>query len=948
MPSTERRQRYIDRRLDNTAGGTTLTGTSGEPAGPAVPAPPAPQSLRVTGTKLLFSAVSPTASASLAWLPPVGTTPQRYLVQWATNSGFTGAVSRRVGVSTPQTAEIDGLPAGTLVYFRVAAVVREIQGNWSATVSTTTPADTTPPAAPTSLVTAWSGLTGDLDIRWTNPTSPNFRDVRVRIYASNGGALLREVYSATGRYVWTLGQHAADTSGSYDPSVYIVLTARSWGGVLSTTDLTGTATLAAPSAPAGLAHSWASDDGTAGAGLRVTWTRSDAVAYYRLSIDGVTAGRERIASGGYDYPFTLNQAEHAGSPAPVLSLSLVAVDALGQASGATAATATNAAPPATTLTAFGAFSSVGLTITPSTALDLKDYRVRVYRDGELVRTFYTTETHPTYAVEDGNGDYRFDVAARDAFGQIGTASAQTTALTLTDLTGFVAELRAGLIHTDSIGTPPADLRGLKDGNVAEGVITYAGGATWKWTMGDWGERITYQTSEVAHAGTIAAYISYSLDGETWGYYYGGAPAGGRWVATTFTATEATAQAGAVSLDPGTWRIDLPQPVPARYIRLHHRNTDATYTLREFFPSTLIRGTYVQAESITTVALAAGAVTADKLTATAIDGFTITGALIRTAASGQRVEISSTGLRTYDSGGTVQVEATTATDGALLAGGANAVRLDKNGISLFAPSSDAFNALTALKYQAAGSTIAAAYAHGVANTAHNLTISTGSGNASTHHTIRIETANWTDGSGTGAIHLVAGTVGLATTYLSVARGPSGGAVNIFGSGLNVGTASGAATGEIRASGGLALGGASSATPGQIAASLSTSITNTSSRVLILEHSTSGTPAANFGIGVALRLQDEIAVQRDAAQIVASWRTTPSGGVRRGQLSLLAYDQTAARTGLIVSSDGSGAMLGFYGESPLGRQTVTGSRGGNAALTSLLTALANLGLIINSTS
>lgn len=42
------------------------------------------------------------------------------------------------------------------------------------------------------------------------------------------------------------------------------------------------------------------------------------------------------------------------------------------------------------------------------------------------------------------------------------------------------------------------------------------------------------------------------------------------------------------------------------------------------------------------------------------------------------------------------------------------------------------------------------------------------------------------------------------------------------------------------------------------------------------------------------------------------------------------------------------LSFFGATPQGRQTVTGSRGGNAALASLLTALANLGLITNSTS
>lgn len=48
--------------------------------------------------------------------------------------------------------------------------------------------------------------------------------------------------------------------------------------------------------------------------------------------------------------------------------------------------------------------------------------------------------------------------------------------------------------------------------------------------------------------------------------------------------------------------------------------------------------------------------------------------------------------------------------------------------------------------------------------------------------------------------------------------------------------------------------------------------------------------------------------------------------------------------------SGSKIGFFNPAggPAGKQTVTGSRGGNAALASLLTALANLGLITNSTT
>lgn len=42
------------------------------------------------------------------------------------------------------------------------------------------------------------------------------------------------------------------------------------------------------------------------------------------------------------------------------------------------------------------------------------------------------------------------------------------------------------------------------------------------------------------------------------------------------------------------------------------------------------------------------------------------------------------------------------------------------------------------------------------------------------------------------------------------------------------------------------------------------------------------------------------------------------------------------------------IGFYNTTPVAQQTVTGSRGGNAALANLLTTLATLGLIVDSTS
>lgn len=62
--------------------------------------------------------------------------------------------------------------------------------------------------------------------------------------------------------------------------------------------------------------------------------------------------------------------------------------------------------------------------------------------------------------------------------------------------------------------------------------------------------------------------------------------------------------------------------------------------------------------------------------------------------------------------------------------------------------------------------------------------------------------------------------------------------------------------------------------------------------------------------------------------------------------------AARFGGEVEIDGAlnhdGSTAGFLGAAPVARPNITGSRGGNAALASLLTGLANLGLVTDSTT
>lgn len=57
-------------------------------------------------------------------------------------------------------------------------------------------------------------------------------------------------------------------------------------------------------------------------------------------------------------------------------------------------------------------------------------------------------------------------------------------------------------------------------------------------------------------------------------------------------------------------------------------------------------------------------------------------------------------------------------------------------------------------------------------------------------------------------------------------------------------------------------------------------------------------------------------------------------------------TTGTVSLILGA--SGRRLGFIGTAPVVKQTVTGAHGSNAALQSLLTALANYGLIVNNSS
>jgi hypothetical protein len=136
-------------------------------------------------------------------------------------------------------------------------------------------------------------------------------------------------------------------------------------------------------------------------------------------------------------------------------------------------------------------------------------------------------------------------------------------------------------------------------------------------------------------------------------------------------------------------------------------------------------------------------------------------------------------------------------------------------------------------------------------------------------------------------------------------------------------------------------------GDFRVALADAATNAVSTVAIIGHDTSGTAAANFGARLLYQLESSTTAAQDAAAIEVSW-TTATHASRAGQGKLYANYTSTSRECFAWGANATVALLGFYGTAPAAKPTVTGSRGGNAALASLLTALAGLGLLTDSSS
>ena len=116
----------------------------------------------------------------------------------------------------------------------------------------------------------------------------------------------------------------------------------------------------------------------------------------------------------------------------------------------------------------------------------------------------------------------------------------------------------------------------------------------------------------------------------------------------------------------------------------------------------------------------------------------------------------------------------------------------------------------------------------------------------------------------------------------------------------------------------------------------------------------TPSNSIDVGVENVGSGKAVVFRGAANCVhkIAFRETTADRVRfqyDGATNNVTFDAwttgNAWSTVMTITRD---ATVSFFGATPQGKQTVSGSRGGNEALASLLTALSNLGLITDSSS
>ncbi|HEU4327389.1 MAG TPA: fibronectin type III domain-containing protein [Roseiflexaceae bacterium] len=589
------------------------------------------------------------------------------------------------------------------------------------------------PATPTGVTVTWDAVAGTARWSWTPVAGA----------ASYQLVIDGKTYTvADSTFTYTPAQNRLDHGGTASAALSWSVVAVDGLGQTSTTPASGTATLARPATPTGVTHSWSGDTGTAGTTWLISWSAVAGAAGYQLTIDGKTYV---LADTSAAYDLARNRDDHSGTPDPVLSWSVVAVDGLGQTSATPASgTATNAAPAAPGVTVSPGFTTLGITISGALPQDLRDYTVRIYRNGggSPVATFTSLGQIASWQ-ETSGGQYTYQVGviANDQFGQ---ASSETLSSTVALDVETMAGLRADVRYRNSLGSSAAALDLLKDDDRSTSAVTYPSGSTWHWTEAERPLLERVQNITVA-ANAGQGYVGISNDGSTYAWYSGPLASDGRTL--QLVASEAAAQAAAVTL-PTDGVLALPGLREARFVRLGHRNVGGTYNLREFYPVSTIIADMIRAGAITALHIAAATITGDKLFGTELSALksnlgsvTISGICSIGSSGGIYQGFGSfaspdTGLKIYSTAGGVGIweawgsgvkQAYMGTDGALYAG-AGSVSLSATGLRMIPYSGSTPNTQSYLAWVRAGTTDPTAWAAASYNAGTGIS---GSGDSTMH-------------------------------------------------------------------------------------------------------------------------------------------------------------------------------------------------------------------------
>lgn len=139
--------------------------------------------------------------------------------------------------------------------------------------------------------------------------------------------------------------------------------------------------------------------------------------------------------------------------------------------------------------------------------------------------------------------------------------------------------------------------------------------------------------------------------------------------------------------------------------------------------------------------------------------------------------------------------------------------------------------------------------------------------------------------------------------------------------------------------------------QLDLSNTSALTNQVLTLITTRHNTSGTPVAGYGSAIVNTLQSSTTPSRSASFIETVWND-PTDAAAIPDALFGAYHNAAGtltrRVGFTVRGGASATQWAIAGGTVGATATVTGSRGGNAALADLITKLATKGIIIDGTS